>query len=169
MRWITLLLFLTAQCAFAETLRGKVIRIADGDTLTVLDAAKGQHRVRLAGIDAPERKQPFYQASRQNLARLTFGKLVAVDWHKQDRYGRLVGKVLVDGRDTGLAQVRAGFAWWFKQYAHEQSAADRARYGAAELGARASGRGLWRDGPATPPWESRRASGHELEMPSPRY
>jgi endonuclease YncB( thermonuclease family) len=102
---------LCACLAQAEILRGKVVKIADGDTLTVLDKSNRQHKVRLIGIDAPERKQPFGTVSRQNLADLVFGKEVAVEWHKQDRYQRVLGKVLLDGQDVNLKQVKAGLAW----------------------------------------------------------
>jgi endonuclease YncB( thermonuclease family) len=134
MRWIALLLVFAAHGVLGETLQGKVVRIVDGDTLTILDAARVQHKIRLAGIDAPERQQAFYEASRQNLGRPAFAKAITVEWNKRDRYGRLVGKVLVDNEDVGLAQVRAGLAWWFKQYAREQTAFDRSAYEAAELG-----------------------------------
>jgi endonuclease YncB( thermonuclease family) len=154
MRWIALLLVLAAHGVPGETLQGRVVRIADGDTLTIVDSREVQHKIRLAGVDAPERKQQFYDASRQNLAALAFDKTVTVEWHKRDRYGRLVGKVLTGGEDAGLAQVRAGLAWWFREYAHEQSGSDRARYEAAELEARAARRGLWQ-ALAVAPWEWR--------------
>jgi endonuclease YncB( thermonuclease family) len=99
-----------------EILRGRVVKIADGDTLTVLDRSNRQHKIRLVGIDAPERKQPFHTKSRQNLADLVFGKEVAVEWHKRDRYKRILGKVVLDGQDVNLAQIRAGLAWHYKQY-----------------------------------------------------
>jgi endonuclease YncB( thermonuclease family) len=155
--WVAALLLSAAACASAETLRGKVIRIADGDTITVLDASRQEHRIRLAGIDAPERKQAHYETSRQNLAKLSFGKAVIVEWHKRDVYGRLVGKVEADRQDVGLAQLRAGQAWWFRRYANEQTMFDRSRYEAAELDARRNRRGLWKTGRPTPPWEWRAA------------
>jgi len=157
MRWIALLLCLIAHGLAAETIRGKVVKIADGDTLTILDARRQEHRIRLNGIDAPERKQAHYETSRQNLAKLSFGKAVIVEWHKRDVYGRLVGKVEADRQDVGLAQLRAGQAWWFRRYANEQTMFDRSRYEAAELDARRNRRGLWKTGRPTPPWEWRAA------------
>ena len=77
----------------ADLLEGRVVRIADGDTLTVLDADQVQHRVRLAGIDAPEKAQPFSERSKQNLARLVAGKAVEVRWHTWDRYGQVVDQL----------------------------------------------------------------------------
>ena len=73
---------------------GKVVKISDGDTITVLDHYKVQHRVRLTGIDAPERKQAFGSRSRQSLSKLVFNKTVTVKTNKRDRYGRVLGKVL---------------------------------------------------------------------------
>ena len=78
--------------------------------IKVLDADKVQHVVRLSGIDAPEKKMPFGQRSKQNLSDLVYGKWVEVEGEKTDRYGRLVGKVLVNGKDANLAQVQAGMA-----------------------------------------------------------
>ena len=159
----------TSPPAAADLLEGRVIRIADGDTLTVLDRHQVQHRVRLAGIDAPERAQPFGERSKQNLARLVAGKPVEIRWHKRDRYGRVVGQVWVvspDARcqgagcpktlDAGLAQITVGLAWHYKQYAGEQSAEDRERYAFAEVEARGRRAGLWREGDPVAPWEWRR-------------
>ena len=86
---------LAAWPTTAADLFGTVVSIADGDTITVLDADNVQHKIRLEGIDAPERKQPFGTRSRQNMANLVFGKPVRVEARKQDRYGRTVGKVWV--------------------------------------------------------------------------
>jgi endonuclease YncB( thermonuclease family) len=147
--------FIAAQ-AMADTFSGRVVGISDGDTITVLDQAKKQHKVRLAGIDAPEKGQAFGDRAKESLSRLVFDKSVTVESHKADRYGRLVGKVLVAGRDANLEQVRAGFAWWYREYAKEQSPEDRAAYATAEEDARASRRGLWRDAKPVPPWEFRR-------------
>lgn len=145
---------LTAS-ALADTLSGRAISITDGDTLTVLDASNTQHKIRLAGIDAPERKQPFGNVSRQHLAQLAFGKAVLVVHDKKDRYGRHVGKVTVDGADVNLEQIKAGLAWHYKAYEGEQPAEDRAAYAAAELAARSARRGLWSEASAVPPWEWR--------------
>lgn len=145
-----------ASLALAGTYTGKVVGVADGDTVTVLDQAGVQHRVRLAGIDAPEKRQPFGAASKQSLAKLVFQKSVVVETHKTDRYRREVGKVLVNGEDANLAQVRAGLAWHYKQYSNEQSADDRQAYARAEAQARESRFGLWANPEQIPPWEFRR-------------
>ena len=94
-RWAGLLLSLASFGATAELLTGRVIWVTDGDTMAVLDAKHYLHKVRVAGIDAPEKKMPFSQRSMENLSRLEFDKEVAVDWHKHDRYQRIVGKVMV--------------------------------------------------------------------------
>ncbi len=99
--------------------------VADGDTITVLDTDKVQHKIRLAGIDAPEKKQPFGNRSKESLSDLVFSKTVTVDTGKTDRYGREVGKVLIDGIDANLVQVQRGFAWHYKAYEREQPAVDR--------------------------------------------
>ena len=133
-------------------LAGKVVGIVDGDTIDVLDSNKQTHRVRLAGIDAPERQQAFGARSTQNLAALVRGSAVNVEWYKLDEWQRLIGKVKKDGRDICLEQVRAGFAWHFKRYENEQSEEDRQIYDLAEKEARSVKRGLWKDLIPLEPW-----------------
>jgi endonuclease YncB( thermonuclease family) len=132
------------------------VAIADGDTLTVLDAAKNQHKIRLSGIDAPEKRQPLGSRSKENLSRLAFDKEVTVDWQKRDRFDRIVGKVMVEGQDVNLEQIKAGVAWHFKRYEQEQPLADRLSYAQAESEARADQRGIWREPQPVAPWEFRR-------------
>ncbi len=88
--------FFVSLPASADSLTGKVVKITDGDTLYVLDATYEQHKIRLAGIDAPERKQAYGLAFRKHLASIVAGKQVTVEYQKRDRYGRIVGKVLHD-------------------------------------------------------------------------
>lgn len=142
--------------ASAETLRGEVVGLADGDTLTVLDNDHQQHRVRLVGIDAPEKRQAFGERSRQHLSELVFRQEVLVDWKKRDRYGRILGVVRVRSVDVGQAQLRAGLAWHYKAYEREQAADQRTLYSAEEVDARRAKRGLWSEATPTPPWEFRR-------------
>jgi endonuclease YncB( thermonuclease family) len=150
-----LLCALTAL-ARADVIQGRVVGIADGDTITVLDASKSQHRIRLQGIDAPESRQAFGARSKQHLSDLVFNKEVSIEWEKRDRYGRVLGKVLAGGRDACLAHVRAGMAWHYKHYQDEQSPEDRRLYAEAEREAREARRGLWADPDPTPPWDFRR-------------
>ncbi len=117
-----------------------VVGIADGDTITVLDADKVQHKIRLAGIDAPEKKQAFGSRSKESLSAMTFDKTVNVETSKRDRYGRQIGKVLANGRDVNLVQVERDMAWFYRQYQREQSPNDRRLYDAAEDAARADKR-----------------------------
>lgn len=135
----------------------KVIGITDGDTVTVLDSKKQQLKVRLAGIDAPEKNQDFGAKSKLNLSELAFGKTVTLISRKVDRYGRLVGKLLLDDRDLNLEQVRAGLAWHFKEYANEQSVEDRKLYTDAEKSARKSKLKIWSVADPVPPWNFRKA------------
>ena len=149
-----LALCLTLQ-AHADNLLGKVINVADGDTITVLDSGKMQHKIRLAGIDAPEKKQAFGNRSKESLSDMVFDKTVNVETEKRDRYGRQIGKVLVNGQDVNLVQVERGMAWFYRQYQREQSPNDRRLYEAAEDAAKAGKRGLWRDSEPVPPWDFR--------------
>ena len=93
--FLLLLLSVSPSHAAANVLEGIVVKIADGDTITVLDSDKVQHRVRIAGIDAPEKNQPFGNASGKRLGELVARKEVRVEFNKHDRYGRIVGQVLV--------------------------------------------------------------------------
>jgi len=157
MRSVLATLLLALACnANAETITGRVVGVADGDTITVLDARKVQHKIRLAGIDAPEKKQPFGNRSKESLSQLAFGKTVDVETSKRDRYGRQIGKVLVNGQDVNLLQVERGMAWFYRQYQREQSPNDRRLYEAAEDAAKANKRGLWQDSAPVAPWEFRR-------------
>lgn len=146
----------SASNCWAAELTGIVVRIADGDTISVLDELKHQHRVRLATIDAPERHQDFGNVARQQLASIVFNKRVVVEWTKRDRYGRIIGKVLFEGRDVGLDMIQAGLSWHYKAFESEQDAADRLAYSLAESQARGKRVGLWRVSTPVPPWEFRR-------------
>ena len=127
----------------AETLVGKVVGITDGDTITVLDADKTEHKIRLMGIDAPEKKQNFGSASKQTLSNYIYQKEVTVEYKKKDRYQRILGKVILDKQDVCLAMISDGMAWHYKDYEKEQSKTDRDLYSQAEVKARESRIGLW--------------------------
>ena len=133
----------------------KVVKVTDGDTVNVLDQSRTQHKIRLGGIDAPERGQDFGRKSTDNLARYVAGEYIEVEYAKRDRYGRIVGKLVKDDQDINLLQVKDGFAWHYKYYQNDQSASDRALYSAAEIEARGKVLGLWA-APAIPPWEWRK-------------
>ena len=137
--------------AKAEVLIGTVVGVSDGDTITVLDADKAEHKVRLMGIDAPESKQDFGAASKQALSNYIYQKEVTVDYKKIDKYKRKVGKVILDKQDICLAMISDGMAWHYKDYEKEQSKADRDLYSQAELKAREAKIGLWQDNKAIEP------------------
>jgi endonuclease YncB( thermonuclease family) len=159
---IALLFFLAGLARGQET--GKVMGVYDGDTITVLTADKKELKIRMAGIDAPELKQDFGNKAKQNLSKLLYDKTVTLEGSKTDKYRRLVRKVVVDGVDANLAQVRAGFAWFYREYERELSKADRALYSSAEGEAQAAGRGLGSMPHAQPPWDFRHgtSSGHDF-------
>lgn len=150
-----LLCLLQCQILFAAPITGKVVGVSDGDTIKVLDSSKTQHIIRLAGIDAPEKAQPFGQRSKEHLSDLVFGKQVTIEGDKIDRYQRRVGKVIVAGVDANLEQIKSGFAWHYKAYEKEQPVEDRASYSSAEQASRTKHIGLWSDKSPTPPWEWR--------------
>lgn len=135
--------------------------VADGDTVTVLDSSDTQHRIRLEGIDAPESHQAFGSRSKQNLSDLVFGKDITVTYYKTDQYGRLVGKILLEGKDINLEQVKAGMAWHYKEYQREQTPTDRELYDKADDEARATRRGLWIDPDPVEPSQFRREEREE--------
>ncbi len=167
---IILCLTLVPLSVRAETLQGKVVKVADGDTITIIDAEGDKHRIRLAGIDAPEKDQPYGKESTQSLLELTSGKTVVIEYEKYDRYKRIVGKVLVDPPgevfcmaldcvkkiDAGLEQIERGLAWHYKKYQGEQSEEDRGTYGEAEVAAREKLLGLWKGDRPMAPWDWRR-------------
>src|SRR5207237_8701394 len=122
-----------------------------------------QHRIRLSGIDAPELHQAFGSSSKQSLSDWVFGKDVTVEYYKTDQYGRLVGKIIINGQDINLEQVKAGMAWHYKEYEREQSSEDRDLYARAEEEARSARRGLWIDANPIEPGEFRRDERRERE------
>ena len=128
-----------------------MVGVSDGDTITVMHNGKGE-RIRLHGIDCPEKRQAFGNRAKQFTSTLVFGKTVTVQVMDRDRYGRTVGEVLLpDGRSLNRELVRAEFAWWYRRYAPDDETLDQ-----LEHEARGTQRGLWADPHAVPPWEWRR-------------
>jgi endonuclease YncB( thermonuclease family) len=146
----------TRSATDENLLVGRVVGVADGDTVTVLDAQKKQHRIRLVGIDAPESKQAFGQKSKDQLARWVHGQEVRIEHTKTDRYNRILGKVWLEDRDINLAMIEAGMAWYYKQFSRDLTPADRNLYEQAELAARQQQLGLWADADPQAPWDFRR-------------
>ncbi len=129
-----------------------VIGISDGDTLTALTADHQQIKVRIAAIDAPERRQPYGTRSRQTLASLCFRQQAEILVLSRDRYGRSVGAVRCQGKDAGTSQLEAGMAWVYTQYARKFPG-----YRDLQAEAQAGRRGLWSMPDPVAPWEWRRA------------
>jgi endonuclease YncB( thermonuclease family) len=155
-RLALVLIFVLAARACCATPRrslvGQVVKIADGDTLTVLDPAHVQHKIRLAGIDAPEKAQAFGTQARNALAAKVFRRTVRVEVTDTDRYGREVGRVFCSSHFINAEMVREGFAWRYPQW-------DKAgEFATAEADARRHRRGLWADRNPVPPWEFRKAT-----------
>jgi endonuclease YncB( thermonuclease family) len=134
-----------------STLIGKTVGVTDGDTISVLDAEKRQHKVRLEGIDAPESAQPFGTQAKKALSEKVFGKEITVKETGKDKYGRTLGHVYVSKQHVNRELIEEGFAWHYKEYNRDPN------FAAAENEARAAKRGLWRDGVPTPPWDYRHA------------
>jgi endonuclease YncB( thermonuclease family) len=151
-----LLLALFLQSTYADVILGRVIGVSDGDTITVLDNTNIQHKIRLGGIDAPEKKQSFGNVSKQSLSDLVYNQQVDVEWHKKDRYGRKVGKVLVNHEDANLEQIKRGMAWYYKKYKGELEQSDRISYVQAEQDAQTNRLGLWLDESPIAPWDFRK-------------
>jgi|SRR5690554_1673689 endonuclease YncB( thermonuclease family) len=154
-RTILFLLFLLPISIYADELVGRTVHVSDGDSFIVL-ANGTEFRVRIQGIDAPERRQPYSRKARESLAEQIADKEITVQYDKKDRYGRIVGKVLVNDNDVGLVQLQRGLAWFYRYYQQELSPEDKAAYAQAEDDARQKKLGLWSDNQPMPPWEFRR-------------
>lgn len=145
--WVTAVVTVKAQ----TFLSGRVVGFMDGDTITLLDGSKMQHKAGLAGIDAPEEGQALGNRSKQSLSEPAFGKDASADSYKTDRCSRRVCKVTVGGVDVGLERIRLGMCWQFKPHEREQSAADRAVHALAEIEAQEAKPGLSWDARPLPP------------------
>jgi endonuclease YncB( thermonuclease family) len=130
---------------------GKAIAVADGDTFTLRLSGQRDFRIRLFGIDTPERDQAFGRIAGRALADRILGKDVYIELRDIDQYGRLVSVVHTEAGNINESLVRDGLAWWYRDFA-----ADETTLEAAELAARTAGTGLWQDSNPVPPWEWRR-------------
>ncbi|HWF60659.1 MAG TPA: thermonuclease family protein [Nitrospira sp.] len=144
------LLFLFSAPAFSFT--GEVVSVLDGDTIEVLRNGKAQ-RVRLYGIDCPEKGQPFGNNAKQATSAMVFVLEVTLEIHGKDKYGRIVADVLLaDGTNVNHALVKDGWCWWYRKYAPNDTALEKLETEAIE-----AGRGLWVDPEPVPPWEWRKS------------
>lgn len=157
------LMLLATTPTLAATLLGKVVSVADGDTITVLTPDKEQVKIRLVEIDAPEKDQPYGQDSKKSLSDMVFGKDVSVEWDKTDKYRRTLGRVFVGDTDVNLQQVKNGAAWAYTQYLTDD------RIKRAETEARNAKAGLWglQADQIMPPWEWRHGKKEETEGNTP--
>lgn len=153
---IFLILGFTTLTGFAEQLQGKVIKVTDGDTVNILTDDNQTHKIRLSGIDAPEKSQAFGNKSKLALADDIYGRTVTVEFNKRDKYQRIVGKIMFNGKDVNLTQIMRGLAWHYKKYESEQEVEDRSIYANAEYIAQRNKTGLWFDANPIPPWEFRK-------------
>jgi endonuclease YncB( thermonuclease family) len=134
-----------------DLIKAKVVKVADGDSITVLVSGNKQVKIRLHGIDCPEGGQAFGKRAKQFTSNQCYGKIIQYRTVDTDRYGRTVATVyLEDGKELNLEILKAGYAWHYKRYSKRQDYAD------AENNARRAGIGLWADKKPTPPWEWRR-------------
>lgn len=142
-----------------------MIKVIDGDTITIRTSENEKIRVRLTGIDAPESDQLFGKASKEKLASFIANRDVRIETNKSDRNGRVLAKVWVQPSDCATcgktlnvnhAQLLAGMAWWYRRYAKEQPVEDRGRYESAEDESRKRKRGLWSAHSPVAPWDWRR-------------
>lgn len=140
----------TQQQEQAEVISGRVVRVIDGDTVSVLDRDNTQHRIRLAQIDAPESKQAYSKVAKDALAALIANKEVQVRVQGNDRYKRVLGEIYLGEQNINLHLVRQGYAWAYEQYVTDK------RYIEAQQQAQRERLGLWRDPHAVAPWEYRR-------------
>lgn len=134
----------------AYEIKGVVVHIADGDTLTVLTSQKKQIKIRLADIDAPEKHQPFGRKAKQLLAKLSFQKQVTVNISKTNRYGRSIGRISIENTNINSELVAKGMAWVYTKYTDDQKLI------ALEQLARNSKLGLWAANKPIPPWDWRK-------------
>lgn len=147
----TLALSLLALSAFAAAFQAPVIAITDGDTIKVLEDGHPV-RIRLAGIDCPEKKQPFGTRAKQFTSDMVFGQTVEIEPQGLDRYGRTIAVIISqDGQNLNQQLVKAGLAWWYVRYApHDETLA------AYQGEAQQAHRGLWADPNPIAPWDWRK-------------
>ena len=141
------LVTLVTSVAFAADYQAKVIHIADGDTITVLNDQHEEIKIRLNGIDCPEKAQAYGNKATQFTKGLVHGKTVTIHAHDRDKYGRTIGDVILDdGRNLSQELVKAGYAWWYFKYSDDE------HLGSLEAQAKMAKVGLWADQNPVPPW-----------------
>lgn len=148
---ITLSILFASPCAYAAEIGGQVIAVVDGDTIDILHHNRA-NRIRLHGIDCPEKGQPHGKRAKQAVSALVFAKEVIVQTHGLDKYGRTIGDVLLsDGRILNHELVKDGWCWWYRKYAPNDTELEK-----LESEARQARKGLWNDPAPIPPWNYRK-------------
>ena len=145
-----LVLIILSSYLFSLELIGKVVKVSDGDTITILTNDKTQYKIRLNDIDAPEKKQAFGNKSKENLSNYIAGKTVKVEYKSTDKYKRILGTIYYNNIDINLQQVKDGYAWVYKKYSKNKD------YYNAEKISRDKKIGLWSDKNHLEPWEFRK-------------
>jgi endonuclease YncB( thermonuclease family) len=140
----------TSENAKSDEIEGKVVAIADGDTFTLLTNINTREKIRLYGIDCPEKKQTFGNVARERLSELIYNRRVTIDVISTDRYKRLVGMVYVEGLNVNEQLLKEGLAWHYVQYDSNPF------WNQLEINARKIRIGLWKDTLPTPPWNFRK-------------
>ena len=163
-------LWVISCSAQAFDIAGRIVGVVDGDTVDIVTASTGSHRVRLSSIDAPERSQAFGQRSKEHLSGLVFGREVIARCSKMEQRptgqrNRALCKIYLEGLDINLVQVQDGFAWHYTAYAREQPLGERLAYAKAETSAREAKRGLWSDPLPIQPWDWRHKASSARALP----
>ena len=162
-KYLSIILFsFNITCVRAD-FTAKVLRVVDGDTVHVEDEAGKKFKVRLTGIDSPQKNQSYGLASTYHLRELLLNKVVFLKSkprkgmpYSVDRYKRVLAKIILDGRDVNLSQVLSGYAWHFKRYQKQQTPKDRQLYSQAEIDAKKNELGLWGEKNPIAPWKWRK-------------
>lgn len=137
--------------SFASDFSGSVVSVLDGDTLEVLHEQHPE-RIRLSGIDCPEKRQAYGKKAKQAASDLAFGKDVTIQAHGHDKYKRTIGTVILpDGMNLNQELVKQGWCWWYRKYAPGDTVLEGLEYEARE-----AKKGLWADPQPVPPWEWRK-------------
>lgn len=147
----TLLIFLSfILLSSSEIITGKVVKVSDGDTITILTEKNEQIRIRFSGVDCPEKSQAFGQKAKEFTAKFCAGKQVEIISQSKDRYGRVLGVVMVDGVNVNKELLKEGLAWHYKQYDKSKE------FASLESQARRKKIGLWAEKNPIAPWEFRK-------------
>lgn len=147
-----IIFFFQASIIFSKSFTGKVVAVLDGDTFIVVDSNNFQQRIRLSGVDAPEKNQNYGQKAKYALSSLIYYKTVVVNYANYDKYGRIIGLVYVNSENINEQMLKLGFGWAYLKYLD----ASNIHYKDLERNARNSKFGLWNDNQPIPPWEFRK-------------